>query len=685
MKFVDELKSLSLIDKIVFFFLLLFLGSLTNSIFINQLGYYGALVTLLVKFFKEKKNPFSKTGLEYALLFFILAEVLSTVFSIEPAASFNNLLKRVLLLPIIYVLATSPNSIRQIKFYFGTYLSVALLSILIYLYFSAQFYLDNLYHVVQSGPSVFQYPITASEIMTFTAMFCFAFFINEKENWKVRAIAILLMTLSMLALFATYKRTGWIAAIAGILFMLIIKRKWLYLLPFVVAVIIFGVKDTEWSDVEIFQKKESGYSSSQFFNTSGKAYNVSIGGKDLFLSDYDEGIKIISNGKIVKHISTPSPVISSFEVDDFTLGVNLIDTRFLLINKVNGEIINEFQTTGFTHAYKYFNGKLYVLDLDSGLTIYPDIHSPENNLRYNTFHKYSTMDVDSNKLIIFSAEMGLRIFDLQNGLPVNGGVKIHDTQKYLPFHLLNKRLLTSDGNAVYLFEQNDSTLDLISKTEKIKRLTHFSFVGSEALLVDGSKEVYSLNVTSQKLDEAEPILTYKKQISSIKQSGDEIVITSFKQSRIKSIWDVHNMSNSSRFALWRGGIEIFKDYPLFGVGDIDLAKLYREYKRPFDKEIQGHMHNNYVHLLVILGAFGFLAVMFLLIKIFLIDLKIFNEVKTIPFLSSYSLGVLGGFVAFLTAGLTEWNFGDHEIITIVWFTLGLNLAVRKIKEVEIKE
>jgi O-antigen ligase len=680
MKFVDEIKSLSLIDKIIFFFLILFLGSLTNSIFVNQLGYYGALVTLLVKFFKEKRNPFSKTGLEYALLFFILAEVLSTVFSIEPAASFNNLLKRVLLLPIIYVLATSPNSIRQIKFYFGTYLSVALLSILIYLYFSAQFYLDNLYHVVQSGPSVFQYPITASEIMTFTAMFCFAFFINEKENWKVRVIALLLMTLSMLALFATYKRTGWIAAVAGIIFILIIKRKWLYLLPFVVAVIVLGVTDKEWSEIDIFSKNDSGFISTKSFSTNGKAYDISVNENDFSLSDYNNGIEIISKGKFVKQIPTPSPVISSFEVDDSTLCVNLIDTRFLLLNKLNGEIINEFQTTGFTHAYKYFNRILYVLDLDSGLTIYPDIHSPENNLKYNIFHKYSTMDVDSNKLIIFSAEKGLRIFDLQNGLPVNGGVKIHDTQKYLPFYLLNKRLLTSDGNAVYLFEQNDSTLDLISKTEKIKRLTHFSFFVSEALLIDGSKEVYLLNMNSQKLDEAEPILTYKKQINSIKQSGDEIVITSFKQSRIKSIWDVHNMSNSSRFALWRAGLDIFKDYPVFGVGDIDLAKLYREYKRPFDKEVQGHLHNNYVHILVILGGFGLIAVLILLIKIFLINLKIFNEVREIPFLSSYSLGVLGGFIAFLAAGLTEWNFGDHEIITMLWFTIGLNLAVKKVNE-----
>jgi hypothetical protein len=44
----------------------------------------------------------------------------------------------------------------------------------------------------------------------------------------------------------------------------------------------------------------------------------------------------------------------------------------------------------------------------------------------------------------------------------------------------------------------------------------------------------------------------------------------------------------------------------------------------------------------------------------------------VPFASSFSLGVIGSFIAFLVAGLTEMNFGDHEIITMVWFMVGMN-------------
>ena len=127
-------------------------------------------------------------------------------------------------------------------------------------------------------------------------------------------------------------------------------------------------------------------------------------------------------------------------------------------------------------------------------------------------------------------------------------------------------------------------------------------------------------------------------------------------------------------ALWRAGWKIFLDHPIFGVGDIDLRNYYSQYKRPFDKEIQGHMHNNFIHILVTLGIFGIIIFIYLLIKIFLLDLKIYEALKNIPFFSSYALGTIGGFAAFLFSGLTELNFGDQEIITLIWFTLGLNIA-----------
>jgi O-antigen ligase len=120
---------------------------------------------------------------------------------------------------------------------------------------------------------------------------------------------------------------------------------------------------------------------------------------------------------------------------------------------------------------------------------------------------------------------------------------------------------------------------------------------------------------------------------------------------------------------------MFRDHPVFGVGDIDLSNLFRKYKHSYEKEIQGHMHNNFVHELVILGLFGFLAFCYMIFKMIKIDLIIYKEAEGIPFFSSYALGLLGCVGAFLVSGLTEYNFGDQEIITLVWFTFGFNIAL----------
>jgi O-antigen ligase len=127
--------------------------------------------------------------------------------------------------------------------------------------------------------------------------------------------------------------------------------------------------------------------------------------------------------------------------------------------------------------------------------------------------------------------------------------------------------------------------------------------------------------------------------------------------------------------LWRGGWEIFKDYPLFGVGDIGIEKYYVKYKRPYDKEIHGHLHNNYMHFLATLGLFGFSAIIFLFVMIIKLIMKIYKDTKDKPFIASYSLGALASFVSILVAGLSELNFWDHEIATLIYFTIGLNFAL----------
>ena len=148
--------------------------------------------------------------------------------------------------------------------------------------------------------------------------------------------------------------------------------------------------------------------------------------------------------------------------------------------------------------------------------------------------------------------------------------------------------------------------------------------------------------------------------------------------RITSIVDPYHSTNIQRLNQWKTGWRIFMANPIFGVGDIDMNNIYLQYRAPYDTETYGHLHNNYVHVLTILGGFGFLVFIYLMFTIFILDLKIYNRLKNIPFASSVALGTIGAFIAFLVSGLAEWNFGDQEIATMLWFATGLNIALYKL-------
>jgi len=51
------------------------------------------------------------------------------------------------------------------------------------------------------------------------------------------------------------------------------------------------------------------------------------------------------------------------------------------------------------------------------------------------------------------------------------------------------------------------------------------------------------------------------------------------------------------------------------------------------------------------------------------------------FASALSAGVLGAFIAFLVAGLFEYNFGDSEVAMLFWFLLAMP-SVFKISSVK---
>lgn len=672
-------KIVNVIDKLIYFFAIVFLCSLTNSIFVNQVGYYLSLIFIVARFYLTKDNPFKKTGLEYALLFYMAAEILSTLFSIEPGHSFHNLMKRFFLIPIIYTFIISAHNYDRARKFVIIYLGAGLLTMLVYLVLSYNYFINSLYQLYESGPATFQYPITSSELMSFSLVFLFAFLIYEKTSRRLKLAVLLLFVVNLLALFATYKRTGWIGAAAGILFVIVLSRKWVLLTPVILMLIASAFIEKNISNVIVYDYSQNTPAAITRFKTEGRAYNILPQQDGYYVSDYENGLIKYNGNKIVDKYDFGSPVIDFKKWRDGFYVANLIDTRFLLLKMdTNGKLkkVKEFLTPGFLSDWQVSNGFIYAIDSDSGLTVFRDPLDLKNKIRYTTEPITNDVKVfsDSSFLILFSKSKVLSIFSLKNYLPDRLVItKRFPNQSDLIFYT-DSNLIFSDNNVLKLYSIRSGDVVLTDVDKKITGAFTATRNENKLFISTTKKKLIGINLPIKNKLNVKSTFDLGFVPTGLSYNNGNLFVSQVKRSRMFSIIDPYLPSNFLRIALWRAGLLIFKDHPIVGVGDIDLANLYRQYKRNFDKEIQGHMHNNYIHLLVTLGIIGFIAAMFLIFKILSILIKNYFVLKNEPFAASYTLGAAGSFIAFLVAGLTEWNFGDHEIITMIWFMLAMSIA-----------
>ncbi|MCX6136065.1 MAG: O-antigen ligase family protein [Ignavibacteriales bacterium] len=152
--------------------------------------------------------------------------------------------------------------------------------------------------------------------------------------------------------------------------------------------------------------------------------------------------------------------------------------------------------------------------------------------------------------------------------------------------------------------------------------------------------------------------------------------------RAKSVIDLNHPSNAGRLTMWSTGLKIFVDHPLLGVGDSDLMEIYKKYRNPGDDEPAGHLHNNYIMLLVTIGLIGFTIVMAVFGRVIVAEYRIFKKLSSDSIGSAIALGALAVFCGFLVNGLFEWNFGSHQIMVLVWSSVGLALAAERMSAQE---
>lgn len=143
--------------------------------------------------------------------------------------------------------------------------------------------------------------------------------------------------------------------------------------------------------------------------------------------------------------------------------------------------------------------------------------------------------------------------------------------------------------------------------------------------------------------------------------------------------DPGSPANVERARVWENGLRLFASDPLTGWGLQDLRLDYARVKGADDPD-EGHMNSVPVQIAASMGLPGLLAFGWLLFALFRRLAAARRRTLPDPFLRAVVEGAEAGLVAFLAAGLVEWNLGDSEILALLFFLVGAALAAGRVAE-----
>lgn len=130
------------------------------------------------------------------------------------------------------------------------------------------------------------------------------------------------------------------------------------------------------------------------------------------------------------------------------------------------------------------------------------------------------------------------------------------------------------------------------------------------------------------------------------------------------------LSYVPRARLWHAQWEMFKEHPFLGVGwntNERKAKEYVDRLYPEQKEqgFYGHAHSMVLQILSTTGLLGLSAFLWLWAEIFFSLWQLGRQTRGGT--QALAVGLWTAFVGFWIQGLTQWNFGDAEVVHSVVF------------------
>ncbi len=149
--------------------------------------------------------------------------------------------------------------------------------------------------------------------------------------------------------------------------------------------------------------------------------------------------------------------------------------------------------------------------------------------------------------------------------------------------------------------------------------------------------------------------------------------------RAESIVDPSDPTARERWAMWASAIAMARDHPLTGVGPGQVKRQYGAYAAPeLRQRPRGHLHNTPLQIGVERGVVG-LAAWLTLFGVFFT--RTVGILRALPSRATRERALVTGSVAaitgFLVGGLTEYNFGDSEVVLVAYAVMALPFVVER--------
>jgi O-antigen ligase len=160
-----------------------------------------------------------------------------------------------------------------------------------------------------------------------------------------------------------------------------------------------------------------------------------------------------------------------------------------------------------------------------------------------------------------------------------------------------------------------------------------------------------------------------------------------QQKRNVGFFDKKDDSIAWRQKIWREGFNLLVNNPrhlAFGVGMDSIKSHWREWGLFENGKLpMGHMHSDYLQIGLERGVPALLTWLILLGTYAVTLWRTRRRIENDNWMEKgIVLGALGGLLGFMTSGVVHYNWGDSEVVMILYLIMGFSLVVNRWVRIE---